>query len=513
MQITKIPPKPAESARKLRVAAYCRVSTDYMEQLASLETQKTHYETYIKKNTEWDFAGIYFDEGISGTKKAKRAGLLKLIKDCENQKIDLILTKSISRFARNTMDCLEIVRYLTDLGVSLYFEEENINTSSMESELILTILSGLAESESSSISKNTKWAIQKRFEQGSYMLCSPPYGYDYYDGELVINKDQALIVQRIFTQALCGKSADKIAEALTDDDVPTQRGGGWAGKTVMNILRNERYTGAALFQKTYTDEQYIRRKNQGEKSMYLIEDHHEAIISQEDFEAVGALLDRRRKAFSSEPGKYHNRYPFSGKLKCSCGCNFKRRAESNQKVSWACAKHIKDQRLCSMKAIREESIQGAFTLLMNKLIFGYAFILKPLRQSLRKDNSAEEVLKVDNLSAKILEIEEKRRVLGDLMTKYLLDQTAYIKKEQELKAEEAQLKEEQELLQQRIQQRAQLVDEVKRLDRFISKAEPLAAFDEALFSQFVDGIEVYSQVELGFKLKCGLTLKERVVRS
>lgn len=208
---------------KLRVASYARVSTDNADQLVSLEAQKHHYETYIKANSDWEFVGIYYDKGISGTKKEKRTELLRLISDCENRKIDFIITKSISRFARNTTDCLELVRKLTDIGVFIYFEKENINTKSMDSELMLSILSSLAENESLSISENNKWAIKRRFRNGTYKLSYPPYGYDYLDGEIVVNKKQAEVVKRIFADALSGKGSPRIAQELNDEGVPTKR--------------------------------------------------------------------------------------------------------------------------------------------------------------------------------------------------------------------------------------------------------------------------------------------------
>ena len=184
---------------KLRVAAYCRVSTDSNEQLESLKAQTTYYEKHIKANPEWEYAGIYYDEGISGIKKENREGLQSLIAACENKQIDLIITKSISRLARNTMDCLEMVRQLIEIGVFIYFEKENINTQSMESELMLSILSSLAESESTSISENNKWAVQKRFQNGTFKISYPPYGYENIDGQMVVNKEQAEIVKYIFS--------------------------------------------------------------------------------------------------------------------------------------------------------------------------------------------------------------------------------------------------------------------------------------------------------------------------
>ena len=215
-KVTKIAQNTANLTEqtKLRVAAYCRVSTDSDEQLESLDAQIKHYESYVNANPEWEFAGLYYDEGISGTKKEKRPELLRMIADCEDRKIDLIVTKSISRFARNTTDCLELVRKLLDLDVFIYFEKENINTGSMESELMLSILSGLAESESVSISENNKWSIKRRFQNGTYKISYPPYGYDNVDGEMVINKSQAKIVRFIFAEILSGKGTHKIANEL-----------------------------------------------------------------------------------------------------------------------------------------------------------------------------------------------------------------------------------------------------------------------------------------------------------
>jgi len=186
-KITKIDelPKSHLSKNKLRVAAYARVSTDSDDQLVSLKAQREHYENYIKSNQEWEFAGLYYDEGISGTKKEKRPELLRMIRDCENDRINFIITKSISRFARNTTDCLELVRHLMNIGVYIYFEKENLNTGDMESELMLSILSGFAAEESASISQNTTWSISKKFQNGSYIIGTPPYGYANVNGDQI----------------------------------------------------------------------------------------------------------------------------------------------------------------------------------------------------------------------------------------------------------------------------------------------------------------------------------------
>lgn len=194
------------AVKKTRVAAYCRVSTGSDEQLLSLETQKDHYERYIKAHPDWEYAGLYYDQGITGTKKDKRPALMQMVADCEDGRIDRIITKSISRFCRNTTDCLELVRKLLGLGIPIYFEKEDMDTGSMESELMLSILSSLAENESVSIAENSKWSVRRRFENGTFKLAYPPYGYDYVgDGEWVINEEQAKWVRFIYSETLSGK--------------------------------------------------------------------------------------------------------------------------------------------------------------------------------------------------------------------------------------------------------------------------------------------------------------------
>ena len=230
--------------KKLRVAAYCRVSTGSDAQLESLEAQKTHYERYINSREDWQFAGLYFDEGITGTKAEKRPELLRLISDCEAKKIDFVITKSISSFSRNTTDCLALVRKLQSLDIPLFFEKENINTGSMESELFLAILSSMAEGESTSISENAKWSIKRRFQNGTFKLSYTPYGYDWNGENIVVNPEQAKIVKRIFADVLSGKGTQAIADELNADGIASKKNSKWTATTIRAILANEKYTGA-----------------------------------------------------------------------------------------------------------------------------------------------------------------------------------------------------------------------------------------------------------------------------
>lgn len=306
------------------------------------------------------------DEGITGTKKDVRAGLLSMIADCEDGKIEFIITKSISRFARNTTDCLEMVRKLTDLGISIFFEKENINTGSMESELMLSILSSLAESESVSISENSKWSVQKRFQNGTFIIAYPPYGYDNDNGTMVIVPEQAEIVKEIFAACLAGKGTHAIAKDLNARGIKTKKNGKWGAGAINAILTNEKYTGDVIFQKTYSDSSFNRHINYGERDRFLCKNHHEPIISHEDFEKVRAVLDQRamEKGNGTDTYRYQNRYCFSGKIKCGeCATTFKRRQHykpSGNYVAWTCGKHLETRKNAPCSTFRMRALSWLF---------------------------------------------------------------------------------------------------------------------------------------------------------
>ena len=518
-KVTKIAPTAAISTEqsKLRVAAYARVSTGSEDQLVSLETQIKHYESYIKTNPAWEFAGLYYDEGITGTKKEKRPELLRMIADCEHRKIDLIITKSISRFARNTMDCLSLVRKLTKLGISVYFESENINTGSMESELMLSILSGLAEGESASIAANNKWSIQRRFQNGTYKIGCSPYGYDAVDGELIVNKQQAEIVRLIFSEALSGKGVHKIAKELNARGLKGKNGGRWTSTTIRGMIGNEKYTGDAIFQKTYSDSQFNRYVNHGEREQYLIRDHHEAIISHDDFEATQMVTEQRgkEKGVERQCDKYLNRYPFSGKIICGqCGGTFKRRTHSSGKkyIAWCCNTHITEIEKCSMKYISNSELESAFVTMMNKLIFGHQNVLRPLLMSLRCIDSNNSMETLQEIDKKLADIEEQRKVLMGLQTRGYLEPAVYTRGNNDLLQEAGQLQRRKESLISFISNDSRHLSEVSALLQFATKATIQSGFDGELFSRFIDHIIVYSRKEIGFVLKCGITLKERLVK-
>lgn len=433
--------------KKIRVAAYCRVSTDSDAQLESLEAQKTHYENYITSRDDWEFAGLYFDEGITGTKKDKRPELLRLIDDCKAGKVDFVITKSISRFSRNTTDCLELVRKLLALHIPIYFEKENINTGSMESELFLAILSSMAEGESVSISENSKWSIQKRFESGTYKVSYPPYGYDWDGEQMVINPEQAAVVKEIFAALLSGKGTHAIADDLNRRGIPTKRNGRWTATTIRGMLSNEKYVGDCLFQKTYSDSRFVRHNNHGEQTQYMVKDHHEAIISREDFEAAHAFIHQRatEKGVVKGSDKYQNRYTFFGKIICGeCGDTFKRRIHSctgYKYTAWCCSTHIKDKDKCHMLFVKDDDLKQAFVTMMNKLVYsienGCATIKEDEANKIRKlyENylsgmalaKAAAAAGIETYHGTAKRLMENRHYLGDDFYPAIIDQETYDK--------------------------------------------------------------------------------------
>lgn len=517
-RITKIEAAPAlTKQKKIRVAAYARVSTKSDEQLLSLETQKEHYDNYINANPEWEYAGLYYDEGISGTKVEKRDGLQALLKDCEDGKIDRVITKSISRFSRNTTDCLEMVRTLARLNIFLYFEKENIDTEHMSSELMLSIMSSIAEGESRSISQNERWSIQHRFKEGSFIIGYPPFGYDNVDGKMVIVPEEAAIVKEIFTMTINGMGSYVIAKELNKRGIRTKKNGKWGSSTVKGLLHNEKYTGDVIFQKTYTDDSFNRHINYGEQNMYLYKNHHEAIVSHEVFEQAAAVMEQRAKEKSIEIGheKYQNRYAFSGRIFCGeCGSPFKRRQHykpSGAYVAWTCRLHIEDKDACSMLYIHEEAIKNAFVRMMRKLQSADVHMLRPFVAGLQGRNNKELLQQVLDLESTLENNQEQQTVLVNLMSAGYIEPEIYHAEKNQLALEAERLGREKQLLSKSINGDLTHLEEAKKLQRFSAKHVSIETFDDDMFLEYVDTITVNSREEIVFNLKCGLELSERLV--
>ena len=514
-RITKIEATQA-IAKKIRVAAYARVSTSSDEQLLSLETQKEHYKSYIKANSDMEYVGLYYDEGISGTKVEKRDGLLRLLKDCESGKIDRVITKSISRFSRNTTDCLEMVRSLSKLGVYLFFEKENIDTEHMSSELMLSILSSIAESESRSISENSKWSVKHRFEEGTFIISFPPYGYANVDGKMVIVPEEAVVVKEIFERTISGQGSYRIAKWLNEAGIPSKLGVKWHSSTVKGILKNEKYTGDVIFQKTYTDDNFNRHVNYGERNMYMCKNHHEPIVSHEVFELAAEVMAQRGKEKGIEAGdaKYLNRYALSGKIICGeCGATFKRRTHykpSGDYIAWTCCSHISDKDSCSMLYIKDEDIKRALVRMMRKLQTCHEQVLKPFVAGLKDANNKERLRQVLELESQIEKNLEQQNVMVNLMSSGYIEPELYHAEKNALLMEADRLSKEKDLISKSINGDLTHLDEAQKLLRFLRK-NSVIEYDDALIQDYIELITVESRAKISFRLKCGLNLRERLV--
>nr|WP_312355428.1 recombinase family protein [Aminipila sp.] len=429
---------------KKRVCAYCRVSTDSREQHNSFTAQTAYYEGMINRRSDWQYAGIYADEAQSGMKLQRRDDFLRMMRDCEAGKIDIIITKSVTRFARNTVDSIKAIRRLKLLGIAVFFEKENINTLSESSELLLTILSSLAQGEAESTSTNNKWAAIKRFKKGTFIISTPAHGYINVDGELTIDEQEADTVRYIFKQYLNGKGSYVIARELTERGIPTIRSAEkWTEGVVREILQNPIYTGNLILQKTYATEvvPFKRKRNKGELPQYFISENHAPIISIEEEESVKEIYEYRRKQMKSDSTKSQNRYAYSSKIICGeCGKVFRRQkiyiGKPYEKVQWCCIQHIEDKEQCRMTAIREDIIQDAFTLMWNKLSSNYTEILYPLLESLKRLRTDEQQEKeIQECNEKIMELSKQNHILSGVVAKGYLDSAIFIEKQTVLQVE------------------------------------------------------------------------------
>ena len=372
-----------EKYHQKRVAAYCRVSTDSEEQLTSYQNQMRVYTEMIAANKEWEFAGLYADEGISGTRADKRPEFQRMIRDCQNGKIDYIITKSVSRFARNTVECLEYVRSLKAQGIGIFFEEQNIDTLKNESELYLVIYAGFAQSESESISKHITWTYRKKFEEGKVSFQYKNFlGYRKgADSQPEIVPEEAAIVERIYEMFLAGQPVKVIAQTLQAEKIEIPgKNLSFSKNMIMNILRNEKYCGDCILQKTVTVDciSKTRKANQGEAPMYIVENNHPAIISREVFNRAQEELIRRQalraksdKTSITATGKY-SKYALTEVLQCAeCGSRYRRvtwTAHGRKKIVWRCisrldygTKHCKDS-----ITVEEEALHGAVVRALNR---------------------------------------------------------------------------------------------------------------------------------------------------
>ncbi len=517
---------------RLRVAAYCRVSTDSEEQLLSYNSQVTHYKQLVKNNPEWELVEIYADEAISGTQINNRISFQKMINDATENKIDMIITKSISRFARNTLDTLKYVRLLKKHDVALFFEKENINTLTMNGEMLLVILSSLAQQESESISANVKMGLKMKMKRGELVGFNGCLGYDYdsKDKTIAINKKEAEIVKYIFQRYIEGNGSHIIARELNNLGYKTKKGNAWGDSTVRGIIKNEKYKGDLLLGKSFTVDPITHRrlKNFGEEDKYYIEDNHEPIISNEVFEEAQRIMNRRGIPRATEKGikreKYSRKYAFSSKMKCGfCGGTIGRRSwhgnSSYKKVVWACLTGTKKgKKYCkNYKSIKEDVLESAFVDAFNVMCTNNKSVvvefLKNVEESIGQSDLAKKIKKINE---DIYKLENKLSKLVELNLDDIISKEAYEDKYNKTATEINKLTEEQEDLQNAFEEQRELKGKMETFRSVFDSNELLEKFDKEIFDNIIDEVIIGKVDEAGIKnpysvtfiFKTGLKLEE-----
>ena len=381
-KVTVIPPSETQK-ENLRVAAYCRVSSDSADQKHSYAAQIRAYTDLIGSHPGWELVDIYADEARTGTRADIREDFQRLLSDCRKGKIDKVLVKSVSRFARNTRDCLAALRELFALGVSVEFEEDHIDTGTLTTELMVSVLGALAQQESVSISQNQRMSYQRRMQRGEFITCFAPYGYRLVDGKyLEIDEQEASTIRWIFATYLDGYSTEWIAKELVKKGIHSPNGHTvWKRRTIQLILSNEKYIGDTLCQKTYTTNTmpFRQKKNYGEVEQYYIESSHPAIVDRVTFQQAQKLKTRRGRRVVSE----HMTYPLTQKIQCGlCGAVFARRITQTGKIQWVCRRHDDNASNCLLGRIPETEIYAAFVRMYNKLRVNETILLKPALEQL-----------------------------------------------------------------------------------------------------------------------------------
>lgn len=499
----------AAQVQKIRVAAYCRVSTDSEEQETSYEAQVSHYTEYIKSKPEWQMVEVYADDGISGTNTAKRDEFNRMIADCEAGKIDLILTKSISRFSRNTLDCLKYTRKLKALNIAVFFEKENINTMDSKGEVLLTIMASLAQQESESLSANVRMGIQYRNQQGKVQINHNWFlGYTKdAEGNLVIDPEQAEIVRRIYREYLEGASFLQIKRSLEADGIPNGAGHlKWHESNIHQILTNEKYIGDALLQKTYTVSILDKKRaaNNGEMPKYYVEGSHEAIIDRDVFMKVKAEIARR--ANLNPDGKrrvYSSKYALSGMVFCGhCGDIYRRVKWNNRgckSTVWRCVSRVLKGKMdfdCPARTVKEEVLQGAIVTAVND-----AYARRNTVISLLKTNIQETVF--DDLEARIAAVDAQLTSLQENLIAIAGDEEA----EERIGSQISELREYRQNLLAESAERSDLKKRMNDMIAFLDEMpQTITEYSEVITKRLIDRITIFDE-KIVVEMKSGLQIE------
>lgn len=511
-QVTVIDPVGQEKA-KLRVAAYARVSSDSADQLNSYLAQVDYYTRHIGENPDWELADLYADEGISGLATRNRDEFNRMMADCRAGKVDRILVKSMSRFARNTSDFLLAMRELLRLGVTIYFEKENIDTGKLTSEQTATIYAGFAQMESTNHSSNMRTSVRMRMERGIFTPSSMPYGYRLNGLEPEIIPEEAEVVRHIFASALCGQGQQDIVRDLNERGTECKRNGKrWYIHTVSYILTNCFYTGDSIWQKTYaTDTLPIRQvENHGQKPKYSVEGDHPAIISREDFLRVQDLIATRKERFYR--GSKPSDSIYIGHLNCGhCGCNYRRKMLRDT-ACWLCNRRNDGKDLCPIPQISEASLTAAVLRFHNKLVLHGQEVLQPLLDQLRQVRELElrSSKKLADIDKEIANISRQNLVLIRLKSKGGIDPALALSQADALGRRLKDLRR----LRRKVLDAADEDQQIQATEAILDYLESARWQDEVppdLFETLVERITVVSAEEVKFRLLNGLELTERLV--
>ena len=535
-KVITIPAKPEAAAqqtikRQLRVAAYCRVSTDDEEQLTSYEAQQNYYTDKIMTNSNWTMAGIFADEGITGTSARKRPEFLKMIRLCKQKKIDIVLTKSISRFARNTVDCLNYIRALRELGIAVIFEKENINTLEADSEILITMLGAFAQAESESISANVRWGKRQAMREGKTIIqYNRLYAYEKgEDGKPKIIQAQADVVRSIYDQYLSGASLRMIKDRLEAEQIPNVTGGSqWTITAIRSILTNEKYCGDVLLQKTYISDCISRKviRNTGQLPMYLVQNHHEGIVERKTFDAVQAEMARRsagkspsKKTAPTGMTSYASKYALSERLVCGeCGTLHRRCTWSKQgrkRIVWRCVSRLDyGTKYChNSPTLDEEPLQKAILAAINSVMSQKSTLIRQITSAMEM-----ELAPVPGESMSLADIERRLGELND-QTRELVaesaraeDATACTAQLRAVMNEAAVLKEKRALIEEQRQSNAQAVRRIEDAAAAMAQASThISEWDEALIRQLVDTVKVNSAEKITVFLRGGVQVEQDMI--
>lgn len=505
MKITEITPKTEITNRKIRLAAYGRVSSNSTQQEHSFAAQVQYFSQYVKEHPEYELVDIYADEGITGTEMDKRDELNRLLRDCKMGKIDRIVCKSLSRFARNTEELLTMIRMLKEFGVSIYFEDKDIDSDKLNMEMIVTFPAMAAQQESEAISGNLRWSYQKRMESGKFTCTYPAYGYDLINGELVINEKEAIIIRRTFELYMQGNGIQAIANIYNSEKLPRRHNKQlWHAGTIRYILTNEKYIGDSLTQKCYTTDSlpFRRKRNNGMFPKYYVEHDHEGIVSRETFDTAQALLKSRK----NEQKKIS--YPLSGKLRCAeCGSKF-RRHQLGEIRYWICMKTASGRETCRSRRIRESGVYEAFICMIYKLKKYRTSLLGTVIDIIENTDMPKSKEKLARLDKEIADISAKKLVMTKLFTGGAISVEDWNTHNAALTSKLTNLRRKRR----EIIQTCKSEDEqaLIHLNEILADYQMTSKFDCDLFEEIVDEIIVDSSNQLTFILYGGLTLTEMI---